>query len=377
MDQAELVDVDRARRIRGDRAARADLKITCRIVHRSIQHDVSNGLECQLCRRSPIDVGGHGDVAVLNPVRAGIDDNVGRFQIADKLCDVQNGIVRRRRVDTATKGWFRAGIARDDNVAWIKQQRACAPLRGQCIDTASEGQRALSRHFHRPAVAALGTAARGNKAVKGGHIVRPQDDLSPVAGLACIRGNHRIRINTQIQRMGQGPLPHVIAPDADRATAVFAAGLDPCTGQFDLVANNGHIAAAAPRQRPLGRFHDDIGARRGGALGADPARHPDTSAVTATQNNRAIVHRDRARLGHARQVDGIARRIARRGRAHFDKPAFCRNRARVFDQRAHLVGVAFGGHFDLQETIARQIKGGPLAAPEPDTPHRHHHKPRV
>ena len=193
---------------------------------------------------------------------------------------------------------------------------------------------------------------------KLGREVRPDHRAPTIALAECVDADLGAGIDGDGVGTGEHARAGEIASDADQPAAAIAAGVDLGPGERDLRAGDVDASAGGALLRAQ-RAGDRLGAdpRR---AGGDTAAHPDRAASAAAQHHGAVAHRDRARLGHAREVDGVARGVARGGGLHLDQPPIRRDPTRVGDQ---CVGIAviLGGQGDLQETVARDIERHQLA----------------
>ncbi len=155
-----------------------------------------------------------------------------------------------------------------------------------------------------------------------------------------------------------------VAADAHLAARAIAGGID--HGVIEINLKPGDFDRAASGRLWLGGFR----------AGRDLARDLHLAAIAATKRDLAIAARNRARLGNAGKIDGIAGRRPRRRRLHHDHAAFGRHRAGVFNQRLAVINQRRGNRH-LHEAVAGEIERDLLAGAKPGLAIGHGDQPTV
>ena len=326
--QKKAAHVHRAARAGGDVTARPDTarpdqEGTVAAGDACVQNHVIVGAKGQSVGGSPVDRIRNGDVALLRAGEIGIarqHRDVGCGQIAFQYVHRQDCIIEKRGKFRSFFFDTRRVLPRDGHVVRVQEQRAGRPLRRACIHTAVEGEALLARHLDKAAVSSRCAAACGNRAAKRGVPIGPQNNPSPLPCRPGVGGDARAAVHGKAIRARQRIAPLKRAADMDAPAIRIAIGRDLRPLQRYGAPGDGDVAAG-PGLRTQ-RF-----VNRGGRPRCHPPGDAHSAALPAAEHDRAAAPRHRPRLGHARQVDRIARGIPRRRGLHLDQPAHGRNRA--------------------------------------------------
>src|SRR6185312_15746236 len=200
-------------------------------------------------------------------------DRIGEGDVLRRLEDhiASRGVDGRRRDRSPTIG--------DDDVGRIEQPGSDRTLRRQRVDRAgADGEVGGARGFDIAAIAAVGAAARGDRAVEHGVLLRPHRDPAAIAVVGRVGGNGRTLLDGHILRVGQRAGAVEIAADQHQAATGLARGVDiGADGEVDIGARYLYRAAGAARRQ---------------ALRTDRAADRNTAVRAAVENDGAVLDAD-------------------------------------------------------------------------------------
>ena len=315
-------------------------RVACKI---GVDGDVAIGRQRQRGAARPCDGIGNGDIAVLAAAGAGRDRDIGAGKRRLQRVHIDHTVI------TARGEPARVSAVRNRDIVRIEQQRAEA-LRARQIGKAGIGKHRLAGNLG--IAAGSGRTLGADPAGEIGAVIRPQHNRAAIALGDCIGADHRARAHRQDIGMRDIARALPVAADAHLAARAIAGGIDHGVIEIDLKPGDFDRAALGGLRLCL------LGA------GRDLARDRHLAAIAAAKRDLAIAARNRARLGNAGKIDGVARCGPRRCRLHHDHAAFGRHRTGIFNQRLTVINQR-RGHRHLHEAVTGQIKRDLLAGAKP------------